>query len=260
MEAGLRTPLLDFFRRGDVARDVRLLAAQGAIAPRALEQLGLLALLTRDSDPEISHTADATLERLPRSILAAFIARSDVPTELREFFIARGVVPASTPATTDVELPLVDADDTDYGAEAETDEQKTDTARKLSELSVPERVKAAIKGTREMRAILVRDPNRMVALAVLSSPRLNEAEVETIARMGSVSDDVLRTIGQTRAWTKSYPIVSALVRNSKTPLAISLTLLQRLNDRDMRGVSIDRNIPEPLRIAARKKVMGSEKR
>lgn len=260
MEAGLKTPLLDFFRRGDVARDVRLLAAQGAIAPRALEQLGLLALLTRDADPEISHTADATLERLPRSILSAFIVRSDVPADLRAFFVARGIAPAAEPAASDLDVPVVDRDDTDYGAEAENEEEKADTARRLSELSVPERVKAAMKGTREMRAVLVRDPNRLVALAVLSSPKLTESEVEAIARMGSVSDDVLRTIGQTRAWTKSYPIVSALVRNSKTPLAVSLTLLQRLNDRDMRGVSIDRNVPEPLRIAARKKMAGADKR
>ena len=45
MDTGFRTPLLDFFRRGDVARDVRLLAAQGALAARAHEQLGLLVLL-----------------------------------------------------------------------------------------------------------------------------------------------------------------------------------------------------------------------
>ena len=51
MEAGFRTPLLDFFRRGEVARDVRLLAAQGALAPRAHEQLGLLMLLVSDQDP-----------------------------------------------------------------------------------------------------------------------------------------------------------------------------------------------------------------
>jgi hypothetical protein len=250
--------LLDFFRRGEVARDVRLLAAQGAIAPRAVEQLGLLALLTRDIDPEIRQTAEATLGKLPETSIAAFIARSDVPTELRDFFAARGIVPAAAPA--DSETPALDTDDTDYGQEAETEVQKAQTARRLSELSVPERVKAAIKGTREMRAVLVRDPNKMVSLAVLSSPKLTESEVEAIARMGSVSDEVLRTIGQTRAWTKSYPIVTGLVRNAKTPLAVSMTLLQRLNDRDLRGVSIDRNVPEPLRLAARKRVVGVEKR
>ena len=98
MEAGLRTPLLDFFRRGEVARDVRLLAAQGAIAPRPLEQLSLLMLLTSDSDSEIRDVAEATLKLLPNQLVAAFIARADTPAELREFFVARGIQPAAVPA------------------------------------------------------------------------------------------------------------------------------------------------------------------
>ena len=89
MEAGLRTPMLDFFRRGEVARDVRMLAAQGAIAPRPMEQLGLLMLLTRDHDTEVRQTAEHTLQTLPAELVANFIARADVPTELREFFIGR---------------------------------------------------------------------------------------------------------------------------------------------------------------------------
>ena len=61
MDVGLRTPLLDFFRRGEVARDIRLLAAEGTVAPRPVEQLGLLALLTDDADPEVRATAERTL-------------------------------------------------------------------------------------------------------------------------------------------------------------------------------------------------------
>jgi hypothetical protein len=63
MAAGLSTPLLDFFRRGEVARDVRILGAQGAIAPRPLEQLGILMILTSDSDLEVSTTAEQTLSK-----------------------------------------------------------------------------------------------------------------------------------------------------------------------------------------------------
>jgi hypothetical protein len=73
--------------------------------------------------------------------------------------------------------------------------------------------------------------------------------------MANVSDDVLRTIGMARAWTKSYAVVHALVRNPKTPLALSMNFLQRINDRDLRGLSTNRNIPEVLRLAARKKVV-----
>jgi len=252
MEVGLRTPLLDFFRRGEVARDVRLLAAQGAIAPRPLEQLGILMILTSDPDSEIRDIANATLALLPPGLLAGFIARADVPTELREFFIARGITPSDTPAP-DFEEPLLDTDQSgvDFGQE-EGESTQTFTQR-LANMSVPEKVKCAMKGTREMRAVLIRDPNRMVASAVLSCPKVNEAEVESFAKMGNVSEDILRTIGNTRAWIKSYAVTLSLVKNSKTPVAISMTLMQRLTESDVKKLSADRNVPEALRLAARKR-------
>jgi len=70
MDAGLRTPLLDFFRRGEVARDVRLQAAQGAVAPRSLEQLGILRILTANADSEVRETANPTLQLIPDDLLA----------------------------------------------------------------------------------------------------------------------------------------------------------------------------------------------
>ncbi|MEQ1870749.1 MAG: hypothetical protein ABL961_12060, partial [Vicinamibacterales bacterium] len=94
------TPLLDFFRRGEVARDVRLLAAAGAIAPRAHEQLAILILLLDDADREIRDTASATLDLIPVGSLASFLGRSDVPIGIREFFADRGVFPAEIPAIT----------------------------------------------------------------------------------------------------------------------------------------------------------------
>lgn len=182
------------------------------------------------------------------------MARSDVPTGLREFFVARGVPVGSVPAP-DVGEPLVDGDESDYGAEPTTEEEKVSVLQRLAAMTVPQKVKAAMKGPREMRAILVRDSNKLVALAVLSSPKLTESEVESYARMTSVGEDVLRTIAQTRAWIKNYGVVSALVRNAKTPVALSLNLLNRLTETDVRRVSIDRNVPEPLRIAARRRLV-----
>jgi hypothetical protein len=245
---------LDVFKRGEVARDVRLLAAQGAIAPRPLEQLGLLALLTSDSDTEIRDTAEATLKRIPEELLSGFIARSDVPLELREFFVARGIPVAAT-ATPDPNAALVDVHEEDYGSESTTEEEKASVVQRLANMSVPQKVQAAMKGTREMRAILIRDPNKMVSLSVLSCPKVTDTEIESFARMGSVSEDVLRTIGQTRAWVKSYNVVLALVKNSKTPVALSMVLLNRLNESDVKRLSTDRNVPEPLRIAARRKLV-----
>src|SRR5437773_1329509 len=101
------TPLLDFFRRGEVARDIRLLAARGALAPRAHEQLALLVLLISDPDPEIARAADPTIAAIPRGSLAAFLARADTSADLRAFFAARGIEPAAVPAA-EAEAPLLD--------------------------------------------------------------------------------------------------------------------------------------------------------
>jgi hypothetical protein len=122
----------------------------------------------------------------------------------------------------------------------------------LSSLPVLERLKLAMKGSREQRAQLIRDSNKMVAVAVLSSPKLNEAEVETFTKMGNVAEDVLRIIANTRGWVKNYGVVLGLCRNPKTPPALSMQLVHRLNERDMKMLSMDRNVSEPLRVLSRK--------
>jgi hypothetical protein len=248
---------LEFFKRGEVARDVRLLAAQGGLAPRAHEQLSILVLLLDDPDHEIRQTAAHTLARIPADALSMFLARSDVSAGLRDFFAARGIKPA-TAAVEEVDTPLIDADQSDdqetVEAESEDDDRES-INQKISKMSFTQRLKAAMKGTREIRAILVRDTNKMIAAAVMSSPKLTEQEVESIARMASVSEDVLRIIAHNRAWMKNYKIALGLAKNPKTPVAVTMNLIQRINERDLAQISVDRNVPEPVRIAARKKVV-----
>jgi hypothetical protein len=249
MDPGLRSPLIDFFRRGEVARDVRLLAARGALAPRALEQLALLLLLHDDGDVEVATAARATLEALPEGAVSRFLGRSDVPVEMRDWFVARGVTPG--PAVAGDDDPLVEVDDPSVPVADEGDTRSR--VSRLASMGVMEKMKVAMRGSREERSVLIRDPNRIVAAAVLSSPKLTEQEVESIAKMANVTEEVLRVIGTTRAWTKNYTITAGLVRNPKTPIAISLTLLGRLTDRDAKLLTTDRNVPEPVRIAARKR-------
>jgi hypothetical protein len=260
MDTSFRTPLVDCFRRGEVTRDVRLEAAAGTLAPRAHEQVALLMLLTEDGDAEIAATAEATIRRMPVGPLAAYLSRSDVSQDVRDFFGKRGVA-AALPAAESADQPLVETDQGPEGAEtpgesgpkdAEAEAERKGTAQRLATLSVAERIKVAMQGTREERSVLIRDPNRLVSASVLSSPKLTESEVEAIARMTNVSDEVLRIVGQSRAWTKNYNVIANLARNAKTPIAISLGLMNRLIERDIRMLASDRNIPEPIRVAARK--------
>jgi hypothetical protein len=254
------TPLLDFFKRGEADRDVRMEAAQGTLAPRAYEQLAILVLLVEDPDGEVRATAEETLGKIPEDVLKTFLARSDVPLGMREFFADRGVFPDEMPAIEiETEEPLLDAGAESDAALLGDDNESRDTAtQRLAKMSFSERLKAAVKGSREMRAILIRDPNKLIASSVLSSPKLAEPEVEAFAKMQNVSDDVLRIIGSNRAWMKNYAIVHSLTKNSKCPLTLSMSLMQRLNDGDLAKLSVDRNVPEPLRVAARKKVVAKQ--
>jgi hypothetical protein len=222
-------------------------AAQGALAPSAHEQLALLILLSDDSDPVIAASANSTLDGLPIEPLRAFLARADATEQMRAFFAGRGIdagpVPAPDASAPVGELPAL-------GDEASKDEGPDPVV--LSSLPIVERMKLAMKGTRAQRAQLIRDSNKLVAAAVLSSPKLTEVEVEAFAKMANVTEDVLRIIAMNRTWMKSYGIILGLSRNPKTPPAISMHLLPRLNERDIKMITMDRNVPESVRLAARK--------
>lgn len=273
METGYRTPLLDYIRRGEAPRDVKLMAARGELAPRAHEQIALLMLLHDDSDAEVAERASATIAALPVDTLAAFLGRSDASPEARAFFAVRGVTAAAAAAHAD--MPLFEGEtripvtgdaaataiDAASAAPMESDaavaagdgpEEGAGSAVQIGSLSVPDKLKLAMRGTREQRGVLIRDSNRLVAAAVLSSPKLTEAEVEGFARMANVAEEVLRVIGSSRVWTRNYMVAASLVKNPKTPQAISLSMLPRLNERDVKFVSTDRGVPEAVRMAARK--------
>ena len=261
MEPGYRSPFVDQFRRDDTPRDLKVLAAQGGLAANAHEQLALLLLLSDDPDTEVAATVQTTIRSILPEQLRGFLARADVSAEMKAFFAGMGITPAAQPAA-EASTPLVEpvsGDDDDHDENDDATATDKNDPQILSGLPVKKKVKLAFKGTREQRAQLIRDPNRLVASAVLSSPKLTEAEVESFAKMANVSEDVLRVIGMNRTWLKNYAVVLGLVKNPKTPPAMSMQLLPRITERDMKMVSIDRNVPEALRLAARKFVIKSLK-
>ena len=100
--------------------------------------------------------------------------------------------------------------------------------------------------------ILVRDPNRLVARAVLQSPKLSDHEVENLASMKDISEEILRRIVRSRKFTKNYAVVRALVNNPRTPIDVGLPLLHRINDRDLKSLTLNRNVSDVIRTTADK--------
>jgi hypothetical protein len=129
-------------------------------------------------------------------------------------------------------------------------EKRTTLLQKFSTMRVVERVQRAIKGSRDERGLLIRDPCRVVQRAVLQSSQLTEREVESFAGMASLGEEALRMIATNRKYRKNYTIVRALMFNPKTPLEITLHLLPTVKGPDLKVLITNKNVPETLRTTA----------
>lgn len=118
---------------------------------------------------------------------------------------------------------------------------------RIMKMGMKDRARLAMKGDREARNILIRDPNRVVAQAVVSNPRITDQEIEKIASMRSISEDILRQIANNRQWARSYPVVHNLARNPRTPIANVMSILTRLQMRDLAALSKNRNVSDAVR-------------
>ncbi len=118
---------------------------------------------------------------------------------------------------------------------------------RIMKMGMKDRARLAMKGDREARNILIRDPNRVVAQAVINNPRITEQEVEKISSMRSISEDILRQIANNRQFARHYPIAHNLARNPRTPIANVLSILSRLQLRDLSALSKNRNVSDAVR-------------
>jgi hypothetical protein len=125
--------------------------------------------------------------------------------------------------------------------------ERVSMINRIMKMNVKDRMKLAMKGDREARNILIRDPNRLVAQGVANNPRLTEQEVEVIAAMRTVSEDVLRGIATNRQWMRSYTVVLNLVKNPRTPIGNAMSMMNRMQIRDLMGLSKNKNVSDAVR-------------
>ena len=122
--------------------------------------------------------------------------------------------------------------------------------QRLSQMRIVERVTLALKGNREERMALIRDPCKVVQRAVLQSPRITEREIEGFASMANLSDEVLRAISMMRKYVRNYIITRNLIFNPKTPIDVSLHLLPLINAQDLKALTASKNVPDVVHSAS----------
>ena len=125
----------------------------------------------------------------------------------------------------------------------------------INQLSIPAKIRLAALGNAFARAILIRDPMKLIAVAVIKSPGVTELEAARYAGSHSLAHDVIRYIATRREWTRLYGIKKSLVMNPKTPISESSKLLSFLRANDLTLVSKSRGIPSAVVAQAKKLIL-----
>jgi hypothetical protein len=131
-------------------------------------------------------------------------------------------------------------------------ERQQELAPLLSKMNLPQKIRLALVGNQEARNMLIRDPNKVIPLAVLRNPKVSETEVISYAQLRTLADDVFTAIAKHKTWIKNYHIKLTLVSNPKAPLSLAIKLLDHLHDRDLQILSRSKGVSSVLaRSAAR---------
>jgi len=139
-----------------------------------------------------------------------------------------------------------------------TPKERETLIQKINGMNVVQKIKAALTGNLETRMLLIRDSNKVVTRAVLQSPKISETEAESYAAAKNVSEEVLRLIATNRKFMKAYVVVRALINNPRTPIDVTMPLMGRMRDRDLKGLSLNRNVPDVIRNMAQKVIRQKE--
>jgi hypothetical protein len=152
-----------------------------------------------------------------------------------------------------------EAEEGTRGPEGEEDAtKKLNMTQRIIKMSVSEKIKLATLGNKEARTLLLRDSNKLVCMAAVTSPRVTDGEILGLANSRTAQADVLRYIYSNREFTKTYAVKSALVKNPKVPLPFALKMMLTLQEKDIKELARDRNVPQTIQSQAKGYLMKKE--
>ena len=144
----------------------------------------------------------------------------------------------------------------DEDAEPDTKDVRTLIGR----MSIPQKLKTAMFGNASCRAILINDGNRLIQMAVLKNPKIQEKDIADFAKSTNISKNILRAISNNRQWSKPYSVKLNLVCNPKSPIDIAIKWLRFINLSDMKKIARSKNIPTAVVTQAKKRLELAQKK
>ena len=269
---------MDTIREGKAPASVRRKGAEGSLPVSLQEKIEVLAVLTRDEDegirakaiqtfsnwnleelqlvlsnpqttPAVLESAQNLLAPDRKELLASLLRNPDLSDALSGE--TSSPLPAGPEPAGEDSLPAPPpSQPSDHEAEGAPSAESLTLLQIVGRMSPSQKVRAAYSGNQETRMILIRDPNKSVARAVLQSAKLSDAEVETFASMKDLGEEVLRLIAMNRDFMKNYTVMRALINNPRAPTDATLPFMSRLHDKDLRLLAKNRNVPEVIRFTA----------
>jgi hypothetical protein len=118
-------------------------------------------------------------------------------------------------------------------------------------MPISSKIRLATLGSSNQRAVLIRDANKLVSMAVIKSPGIRESEVMQYSKYRSLPEEALRYMASKRDWIKHYPVKMNLVQNPRCPIEYALRFLTHLRPPDLRAIERDRNVPNAISRAAK---------
>ncbi|WP_373049593.1 hypothetical protein [Vulgatibacter sp.] len=229
------------------------LVAQNQLRLLRCEEL-LCALLSE------SKAARSVIDTTADFAIRSGIYRDDVPALVDAHRRIHGDVPHKPPEHTAVSVLEEFPEELAREEEQEiAEERRLTLTQRLLSMTVSEKIKLATLGNKEARTILLRDTNKLVAVAAVQSPRITESEIVALTNSRTVHEDVLRVIYTNREWLKLYLVKYNLVKNPKTPLPTALRFLPHVRPNDLRDLSKNKNVPHAIQTGARNLTLKQQK-
>ncbi len=203
----------------------------------------------------LASTVDGACEFCVRNGLTLL----DVPQLVEAHQRIHGVDPTAKPPEDTAQQVMQDyaaelAQEAQPITQAETpaeEQKKLNMTQRVLRMSVAEKIKLATLGNKEARTLLLRDSNKLVCMAAVTSPRITDGEVMTLANSRTLNAEVLRHIYSNREYLKIYAIKMSIVKNPKVPLPTALKFLYTLQEKDIKELARDRNVPQTIQSQAK---------
>lgn len=141
----------------------------------------------------------------------------------------------------------------------EEDEQYLSKYKIAMMMGIGEKIKMALTGDKEWRAILIKDANKLVSGSVIKNARITDGEILTILKVGVQNDEIVRLICANKEWVKNYLIRKALIACPKTPLPNALRYLATMNEKDLAGYAKSKNISSVIATQARRMLLAKKR-